>query len=172
MAMISAGVQDAINEQIKHEFYAAYTYLSMSAYFEANNLPGFGAWMRAQAREEITHGMKLFDFVNDRGGRVLLKAVDAPPTDFKSPLDVFEHALKHEQKVTAMINTLYETAAKANDFAAQVALQWFITEQVEEEKTADLIVEQLKMIGNDRPALLMLDRELGSRKAGDDGDED
>ena len=171
MAMISAGVQDAINNQIKHEFYAAYTYLSMSAYFEAVNLPGFATWMRGQAQEEITHGMKLFDFVNDRGGRVILQAVDAPPTDFKSPLDVFEHALKHEQKVTGMINALYETAAGANDFAAQVALQWFITEQVEEEKTADLIVEQLKMIGSDRPALLMLDRELGARKAGEE-DED
>jgi ferritin len=92
-----------------------------------------------------------------------LKEVEAPPIDFKSPLDVFERALKHEQKVTGMINHLYEVAATANDFAAQVALQWFITEQVEEEKTADLIVEQLKMIGSDRPALLMLDRELGAR---------
>lgn len=172
MPMISAGVQDAINDQINHELFAAYIYLSMSAYFENVNLPGFASWMRNQAREEITHGMKLFDFVNDRGGRVILKAVEAPPTDFKGPLDVFEQALKHEQKVTGMINGLYETAAKANDFAAQVALQWFITEQVEEEKTADLIVEQLKMIGNDRPALLMLDREMGSRKAEGEGGED
>ena len=170
MPTISQGVQDALNDQINHEFHAAYSYLSMSAYFENTNLPGFAAWMRAQAREEVTHGMKLFDFVNDRNGRVVLKEVEAPPVDFKSPLDVFERALKHEQKVTGMINHLYEVAATANDFAAQVALQWFITEQVEEEKTADLIVEQLKMIGSDRPALLMLDRELGARPAegGDD----
>ena len=166
--MLSQGVQDAINLQIKHEFESAYIYLSMSAHFEASNLPGMAAWMRAQAQEEVTHGMKLFDFINDRGGRVMLQGIDAPATDFKSPLDAFEHALAHEQKVTALINALYETAAKANDFAAQVALQWFITEQVEEEKSADLIVEQLKMIGNDRPALLMLDRELGSRKAGEE----
>ena len=172
MPMISAGVQQAINDQINHEFFAAYSYLSMSAYFESANLPGFAAWMRHQAQEEVTHGMKLFDFINDRGGRVLLQAVDAPPTEFKSPLDVFEHALKHEQKVTLMINHLYEQAAAANDFAAQVALQWFITEQVEEEKTADLIVEQLKMIGNDRPALLMLDREMGARKGDEHGDDD
>jgi ferritin len=165
MPVISEGVQNAINDQINHEFFAAYIYLAMSAYFERNNLPGFSAWMRGQAREEITHGMKLFDFVHDRGGKVTLQAVDAPPADFKSPLDVFEQALKHEQKVTGMINHLYEVAAKANDFAAQVALQWFITEQVEEEKTADLIVEQLKMVGNDRTALLMLDRELGARPA-------
>ncbi|MGH7460926.1 MAG: ferritin [Longimicrobiales bacterium] len=161
--MISQGVQDAINEQIKHEFYSAYVYLSMSGYFESANLPGFANWMKMQAQEEVVHAMKLFDFINDRGGRVLLQPIDGPPTEFKSPLEVFEQALKHEQSVTKMINSLYETADKAHDFATQVALQWFITEQVEEEKTADLIVEQLKMIGNDRPALLMLDRELGSR---------
>jgi ferritin len=170
MPFISQGVQDALNDQINEEFFAAYIYLSMSAYFERNNLPGFGQWMRSQAREEITHGMKLFDFVHDRNGKVTLKAVDEPPGDFKSPLDVFEHALKHEQKVTSMISHLYEVAAKANDFAAQVALQWFITEQVEEEKTADLIVEQLKMVGSDRTALLIMDRELGSRTISEAGD--
>ena len=171
MALISGEVQGAINEQINNEFYASYTYLSMSAYFEAVNLPGFATWMRGQAQEEVAHGMKLFDFINDRGGRVVLKPIEGPPVDFKSPLDVFEHALKHEQKVTGMIHALYECAAKANDFATQVALQWFITEQVEEEKTADSIVEQLKMIGGDRPALLMLDRELGARKGGEEQDD-
>lgn len=171
MASLSKPVQDALNDQINNEFFASYTYLSMSAYFEATNLPGFATWMRGQSQEEVAHGMKLFDFVNDRGGRVVLKAIEGPPVDFKSPQDVFEHALKHEQKVTGMINSLYECAAKANDFATQVALQWFITEQVEEENTADSIVEQLKMIGGDRPALLMLDRELGARRGGgEDGD--
>jgi ferritin len=165
MAMISQGVQDAVNEQINHEFFSAYIYLSMSAYFEQANLPGFANWMKVQAREEVTHGMKLFDFINDRGGRVLLKPIAGPQTEFKSPQDVFEQALKHEQSVTKMIHNLYQIADEARDFATQVALQWFITEQVEEEKSADLIVEQLKMIGNDRPALLILDRELGSRQA-------
>src|SRR5687768_16066736 len=134
--MLAQGVQDAINQQIKHEFFSAYVYLSMSAYFESTNLPGFATWMRSQAQEEVTHGMKLFDFINDRGGRVVLHPIDGPPTDFKSPLEVFEQALKHEQAVTAMIHKLYEVAFKANDFATQVELQWFITEQVEEEKTA------------------------------------
>jgi ferritin len=166
MAMISQGVQDAINEQINHEFFSAYIYLSMSAYFESANLPGFANWMKIQAQEEVTHGMKLFDFINDRGGRVILKPIEGPPTEFKGPADVFEQALKHEQAVTKMIHNLYENADQAHDFATQVALQWFITEQVEEEKSADLIVEQLKMIGNDRPALLILDRELGSRQPG------
>ena len=170
--MISQGVQDAINEQINHEFFSAYIYLSMSAYFEHSNLPGFANWMKVQAQEEVTHGMKLFDFINDRGGRVMLKPIEGPPTEFKGPLNVFEQALKHEQAVTKMIHNLYETADKAHDFATQVALQWFITEQVEEEKSADLIVEQLKMIGNDRPALLILDRDLGSRPAGGDEESD
>jgi ferritin len=166
MAMISQGVQDAVNEQINHEFFSAYIYLSMSAYFENANLPGFANWMKVQATEEVTHGMKLFDFINDRGGRVLLKPIAGPPTEFTSPQDVFEQALKHEQAVTKMIHKLYETANEAHDFATQVALQWFIAEQVEEEKSADLIVEQLKMIGSDRPALLILDRELGARQPG------
>ncbi|MGH7470521.1 MAG: ferritin [Longimicrobiales bacterium] len=164
MAMISQGVLDAINEQINHEFFSAYIYLSMSAYFESSNLPGFANWMKIQAREEVTHGLKLFDFVHNRGGRVVLKAIDAPPREFKNVQEVFEQALKHEQLVTKMIHDLYEIADQGHDFATQVALQWFITEQVEEEKSADLIVEQLKMIGTDRPALLMLDRELGSRQ--------
>ncbi len=162
--MISQGVLDAINEQINHEFFSAYIYLSMSAYFESSNLPGFANWMKIQAREEVTHGLKLFDFVHNRGGRVVLKAIDAPPREFKNVQEVFEQALKHEQLVTKMIHDLYEIADQGHDFATQVALQWFITEQVEEEKSADLIVEQLKMIGTDRPALLMLDRELGSRQ--------
>lgn len=166
--MLTKPVQDAINEQIKHEFESAYIYLSMSAYFEATNLPGMAQWMRGQAQEEISHGMKLFDFINDRGGRVTLKAVDAPPVEFESPLQVFEAALNHERKVTRLIHGLYEVAQKENDFATKVALQWFITEQVEEEKTADLIVQQLKMVGKDQPALLLLDRDLGQRKPGED----
>ncbi|HZQ08208.1 MAG TPA: ferritin [Anaerolineae bacterium] len=163
--MLNKTVQDAINEQIKNEVFSAYLYLSMSGYFEHRNLPGFARWMRAQYEEELGHALKFFDFVNDRGGKVTLYAIDQPTTDFESPLSVFEHALEHEQKVTGMINSLYALAVKENDYPAQVLLQWYINEQVEEEKNATNIVEQLKLIGKDGSALLILDRELGARKA-------
>lgn len=163
--MLSQGIQDAINDQIHHELHSAYVYLSMSAYLEAANFTGFAQWMRMQAREEVNHGMKLFDYVNDRNGRVTLKALEQPPVNFKSALDVFEHALEHEKKVTSMIHSLYALATKENDYATQVALQWFINEQVEEEATATKVVDRLKIAGNDGAALLLLDRELGSRQA-------
>ena len=163
--MLSQTVQDAINEQVKNEFFSAYLYLSMSSYFESLNLPGFAHWMRTQYQEEVVHALKLFDFVNDREGRALLKAISQPPSEFQSPLDAFQQALEHEREVTQMINNLYALALKENDYATQVLLQWFISEQVEEEKNASNIVEQLKMIGNNGSALLILDRELGARKA-------
>jgi len=167
--MLSQTVLDAINQQIKHEFDSAYVYLSMVAYFEAEDLPGMAQWMRAQAQEELSHGMRLFDYINDRGGRVVLQAVDVPPAEFESPLQAFESALNHERKITLLIHELYGVAQKENDLPTQVELQWFITEQVEEEKSADLIVQHLKRIGNDQPALLLLDRELGQRKMEDEG---
>lgn len=167
--MLAKPVLDAINEQINHEFESAYVYLSMSAYFEAANLPGMAGWMRAQAQEELTHGMRLFDYLNDRGDRVVLRSVAEPPAEWESPLHVFESALNHERKITRLIHDLYGIAQKENDLPTLVALQWFITEQVEEEKTADLIVQQLKMVGDDRPALLLLDRDLGERKSEDEG---
>jgi ferritin len=156
-------VQDALNEQIKHELSSAYVYLSMCAHFEAENLSGFARWMRVQAQEELGHAMRLFDYVNQRGGRVILQAVEQPPHEFSSPLSIFEQALEHETKVTQLIEQLYETAVQHKDYATQVEVQWFITEQVEEEDSASLIVDQLKMAGNDRAALLMLDRQLGAR---------
>jgi len=156
-------VQGAINEQIKNELYSGYLYLSMSAYFEANNLPGFARWMRLQAEEEQEHALKLFDFVNERGGRVELKAIDQPPVEFEGPLAVFEITLEHERKVTALINSLYELALEVKDYPAQVMLQWFIEEQVEEEANATKIAETLKMIGQKGQALVMLDRQLGGR---------
>lgn len=162
--VIKEPVQRAVNEQIKNEFYSAYVYLSMSAYCETINLRGFANWMRLQSREEIAHAMRLFDFLINRGGRVILQPIGQPPVDFGSPLDVAQQTLEHEQKVTAMIENLYELAAKENDYATQAALQWFITEQVEEESNASQIVEQLKMIGDNRTALLMLDMELGKRR--------
>jgi ferritin len=163
--MISPAVQNAINDQIKHEFYSSYLYLSMSAYFETQSLPGFARWMRLQSQEEHEHAMKFFDFVNDRGGTIELQALDQPPGEFQSPLDVFEQALGHERKVTALINRLYELAIKESDYATQTLLQWFVTEQIEEEKNAGQIVEQLKMTGGEPSALLLLDRELAGRGA-------
>jgi ferritin len=161
--MLSKVVQDTINDQIKNELYSAYLYLSMSAYFEGANLPGCAHWMRVQSQEEVSHAMKFFEFVFDRGGRVMLQAIDQPPVDFKSPLDIFQQSLQHEQKVTAMINHIYEVAVKENDYATQTFVQWFITEQVEEEKNATQIVDQLKAVGDQPAALFMLDGHLGKR---------
>jgi ferritin len=161
--MLGKEIQDAMNEQMKNEFYAAYQYLSMAAYCESENLPGFAHWMRTQAREETQHAMKFYDFILDRNGRVVLQAVEEPVVEFGSPLEVFERALEHEQRVTAMINDLYGLAVRENDYAGQTFLQWFVTEQVEEEKNAGDVVETLKMIGDRSEALFLLDRELGRR---------
>lgn len=161
--MINSNVQVAINEQIKNELYSAYLYLAMCAHFEAANLPGFAHWMRLQSNEEVEHAMKLFDYLNDRGGRVELHAIDKPPKTWESTLVAVKQVLEHEQKVTGLIHKLYETALKENDYATQVMLQWFIDEQVEEEKNASQIVEQLKMIEERGTAILYLDKQLGKR---------
>jgi ferritin len=161
--MLNKKVEEAINEQIKNELYSGYLYLSMSAYFEANNLPGFARWMRLQAEEEQEHALKFFDFVNDRGGRVVLLAIDQPPVEFESALPIFEQTLEHEQKVTSLIHQLYELALAENDYPSQTMLQWFIDEQVEEEKNATQIVDTLKMVGDKGQALIMLDRALARR---------
>jgi ferritin len=163
--MLGKVLEDAINEQINKELYSAYLYLSMSAYCESVNLSGFANWMRVQAQEELGHAMMLFDYVNDRGGRVVLKAIDQPIPVWKSPLEMFEQVLKHERKVTGLIDQLYALAVKENDYATQMQLQWFITEQVEEEKSAGAMVEQLKLIGDQTAPLLMLDKELSTRQA-------
>jgi ferritin len=165
--MFGEAIQDAMNEQMKNEFYAAYQYLSMAAYCESENLPGFAHWMRTQAREETEHAMKFYDFILDRNGQVVLQAIEGPVVEFGSPLEVFERALEHEQKVTAMINDLYGLAVKENDYASQTFLQWFVTEQVEEEKNTGDVVETLKMIGDKSEALFLLDREL-ARREGDE----
>ncbi|MFC2055333.1 ferritin [Chloroflexota bacterium] len=161
--MFSEAVQEAMNEQIKNEIYSAYIYLSMSAHFEAVNLSGFAHWMRMQSEEELEHAMKFFHYINDRGGRVELRAIDQPPVEWGSPVEIFETALAHEQKVTAMINNLYEIALKEKDYPSQVMLQWYIDEQVEEEKTAGEIVETLKMFDKRDTAILLLDRQLAQR---------
>jgi ferritin len=161
--MLSKALEGAINDQVKNELYSAYLYLSMSAYFEANNLPGAGRWMRLQSKEETSHAMKLFDYMNERGNHVVLQAIDQPPSEFESMLDIFQKSLEHEQKVTGMINRIYDLAVKENDYPTQIELQWFITEQVEEEKSAGDVVEQLKMVGEHGPSLIMFDRALGAR---------
>ena len=161
--MIGKAMQEAMNEQINKELFSSYLYLSMAAYFEDKNLPGFGNWMRIQADEERGHAMKLYDFILERGGRVLLKAIDAPKTEWTSSLEVAEEVAAHEAKVTASINALYELALKEKDYPAQVTLQWFISEQVEEEKNAAEIVANLKLIEARGTAVLMLDHRLGKR---------
>src|ERR687894_18356 len=165
--MLGKEIQDAMNEQMKNEFYAAYQYLSMAAYCESENLPGFAHWMRTQAQEETQHAMRFYDFILDRNGRVVLQAVEEPVVEFGSPLEVFERALEHEQRVTAMINDLYGLAVRENDYASQTFMQWFVTEQVEEEKNAGDVVETLKMIGDKSEAIFLLDREL-ARRGGDE----
>jgi ferritin len=162
--MMSQTMQDAFNEQMKQEFYSSYLYLSMSAYCDGSNLPGLAHWMRAQAREEAGHAMKIFDHLLDRGGRVQLHPINRPPIDFSSARDVFEQAHRHEKEVTASINQVYGRATDERDFASKVFLDWFVQEQVEEERTSGLLAEQLGMIGEDRPGLLMLDRDLAQRR--------
>lgn len=161
--MISAAMQKAINEQINKELYSSYLYLSMAAYFEDQNLSGFARWMYVQTGEEREHGMKFYEYLVDRGAKVDLKAIAAPATTWKSSLEVFKEVQKHEAFVTASINSLYELALSEKDFATQIMLQWFISEQVEEEKNAAEIVQKLELIEAKGTALLMLDHELGHR---------
>ncbi|MHC4743445.1 MAG: ferritin [Planctomycetota bacterium] len=161
--MISKSIEKALNEQINAELYSSYLYLSMMSYFESVNLAGFATWMRAQTQEEIMHAMKMYDFVNDRGGRVILQAIDAPPSEWNSPLAAFEAAYAHEQLVTGRINDLVNLAVEEKDHATNAFLQWFVNEQVEEEASADNVVQNLKVAQNAPGALFIIDRELGQR---------
>ena len=161
--MLSAAMHKAINEQINKELYSSYLYLSMAAYFEEQNLPGFANWMYVQEGEEREHGMKFYEYLVDRGAKVELKAIAGPETTWKSSLEVFKQVQKHEAAVTASINALYELALSEKDYASQIMLQWFITEQIEEEKNAAEIVQKLEMIEAKGTAVLMLDHELGHR---------
>ena len=161
--MISQKMQDAFNDQINAELYSSYLYLAMSGYFESVNLPGCGNWMRVQAQEEIVHAMKMYHFVVERGGRVEMQPIEGPPKEWDSPLAAFEAGYGHEQKVTARINNLMDTAIGEKDHASQIFLQWFVSEQVEEEASADEVVQQFKKVGDKGHVILMLDRELGKR---------
>jgi ferritin len=161
---IKPAVEKAINEQINAELYSAYLYLSMASYFESQNHKGFAHWMQVQAKEEMSHAMKMYGFVFERGGKVALKAIEQPPSSWKSALNVFENVYEHEQKVTDLISKLVDVARSENDVASENFLMWFIDEQVEEEAHSSQAVEKLKMIGDARQALYMLDREMGARE--------
>lgn len=160
--MLSKTMQNAINEQIVAELYSSYLYLSMAAFFDSKSLKGAASWMKNQSQEEMVHTMKFYNFVNDRGGVVLLGAIKAPTTTWNSPLAVFEDVLAHEQWVTRLVNDLVDLAATEKDHASSSFLQWFVDEQVEEEATVSDVIGKLKMIsGND--GLFMIDKELATR---------
>ena len=162
--MFNKKIHNEMNDQIQRELESAYIYLSMAAYLDSANLPGMAQWMKMQFQEEQAHALKFYDYVIDRGGRVTLQPIGQPPVEFQSPLDVFEKSLAHEQKITGHINDLYALAIEERDYASQILLQWFVEEQVEEEKNVGDVVDTLKMIGDNTHALLMLDRELGQRQ--------
>jgi ferritin len=160
---LSKKMQDALNEQIREEMASAYIYLSMAAYCESINLPGFAAWMQAQSNEELSHAMKFYGYIHDRGGRVVFDSLEQPPVEFDGPIGVFEKTLAHEQYITGRIHKLYAMAVEENDYASLGILQWFVDEQVEEEKTAGDILGMLKMVGDKGQGLIILDRQLASR---------
>jgi ferritin len=161
--MINKTVEAAINEQIKHEWYSAYLYLSMSAWAEASNLGGAAHWLRAQFGEEQGHAMKFYKYIVEQGGRVVVGGIPQPPAEWTSLLDLFQQVLEHEKKVTALVTKLYEVALAEKDYATQFLLQWFINEQVEEEKNVTGVIEAIKMVGHSGTALYMVDRQLAAR---------
>ncbi len=165
--MLSDKMLTALNKQIQLEMSSAYTYLAMATYFEAESLKGFAGWMYGQFGEEQGHARKIYEYVHDRGGRVILQAIDKPEHDYKSPLDVFERVLAHEKKVTASIHELYELALADKDYPTQTHLHWFIDEQVEEEKTAAEILDHLKRIEGHPHLILGLDRRIGTMRGGE-----
>ena len=163
--MISKNLETALNQQINEEYYSSYLYLAIAAYFEDSNLDGCAHWMRMQALEEYQHGMKIFDYLVDRGGRVELKAIACPPKEWDSPTAAFQASLDHEQYMTKNINALADLAISEKDHATNNVMQWYIAEQVEEEATVDNILKKLAMMGDTGPGLFMMDRELMGRAA-------
>ena len=161
--MLNEKIEKVLNDQLNAEYYSGYLYLSMSAYFHSINLGGFATWMRVQAQEELTHAMKFYDYINERGGRVTLKALETPPIEWVSPLNAFESAYEHERKVTGMINDLVDRALEEHDHATNIFLQWFVSEQVEEEDSTNDVVQKITLMGDAPGGMFMLDRELGLR---------
>jgi ferritin len=163
--MLTEKMQQALNDQVNAELQAYYTYLSVSAYFEDQNLRGFASWMRTHSDEEMVHAMKILDFIHSRRGRVMLQSIPQPKTEWGSALEAFQDALKHEQHVTDLINKLVELSTKEGDHASHSFLQWFVDEQVEEEQIVDEVIQDLKRVGDFGPGLFLLDRELGGSKS-------
>ncbi len=161
--MLSKSMEDALNEQVNAEFYSSYMYLSMSSYFDAIGLGGCARWMQSQAQEEWFHGSKIYAYIIERGGRVILKAISQPPSGWDSAQSCFEAVLQHEQKVTGLINDLVNLALDERDHATNIFLQWFVSEQVEEEATVGGVLDKLKLVGNDSSGLFSLDATLGER---------
>ena len=169
--MLTEKMQKALNSQLNAELYSSYLYLAMNAYFKSVNLDGFANWMHCQAQEELLHAMKFYDFITQRSGKIHLMEVKAPPAEWGSPLAVFEATLEHEQKVTALINGLVDIAVEQRDHATQIFLQWFVSEQVEEEENVGGVLEQLKLMGEAKGGLFMMDRELAKRSPSADAAE-
>ena len=161
--MMKETVAKGLNSQLNAEMYSSYLYLSMSAYCKSLNLDGFANWLYVQAQEEMVHAMKFYDFINQRGARVILERIDAPPVEWESVEAVFQNVYAHEQKVTGLINDLVDLAMSERDHATNIFLQWFVTEQVEEEENASGVLEQVKRVSGTKQGLFMLDRELGAR---------
>jgi ferritin len=161
--MIKEKMQDAINEQINWELYSSYLYFAMAAYFETVSLKGFSSWMRIQAMEELTHVKRFYDFLTSRGGRAIMSEIKAPPSEWATPLAVFEETLKHEQHVTSRINDLVDLAIELKDHATNSFLKWFVDEQVEEEESVDEVLQSIKLNENNPGGLFIIDKELGQR---------
>jgi ferritin len=161
--MLKPKIQDAFNKQLNAEFYSSYLYLSMAAYFEAQNLKGMANWMRMQVQEEDFHAMKFFDYILERGGRVTLTKIETPKVEWSSPLEVFEDSCNHEAHVTGLINGLVDLSIAESDHAANTFLQWFVNEQVEEEASVQEIRDKLRLVSDNAVALFMIDQELAQR---------
>ena len=166
--MINSKIAEALNDQLNLEYHSAYSYLAMSAYFLTQNLNGFAHWMRVQAQEELAHGMKIYDFLDDREAEIRFRALDAPKQNWDSPLDVFEDSLAHEQKVSQSIYNIADLALSERDHATHTFLQWFIAEQVEEEAAVKELIDTLKLVGTEGNGLFLLDRDLAQRDRADE----
>ena len=167
--MLKDSIEEALNEQINAELYSEYVYLSMAAYYEDEGLPGFASWMRHQADEEHAHAMRIYDYVHERDGRVTLEGIDSPPTEWASPTDAFETAYEQEVGISRRIDDLVALAREEQDNATENMLQWFVAEQVEEEATAQEVLDKLRLVGDDGTGLMMIDQELGQR-GGEEGE--
>ena len=161
--MLKKKMLDALNKQINEELFSAYLYLAMAAYFESISLNGFASWMKVQVQEEVSHAMKIYDYVFERGGKAEMQAIKKPALEWKSPLNVFQEAYKHECHISGCIGKLVDLAIESSDHATNNFLQWFVGEQVEEEATADAVVQKLKLVGNDGGGLFMIDQEMATR---------